>query len=57
VHFDMEQYSYKDLTLSILKQILIEEEFRRRTDVGITIQAYLRDSEQDTKDLIAWVKQ
>ena len=57
VHFDMEQYSYKDLTLSILKQILIEEEFRRRTDVGITIQAYLRDSEQDTKDLIAWAKQ
>ena len=57
VHFDMEQYSYKDLTLSILKQILIEEEFRHRTDVGITIQAYLRDSEQDTKDLIAWAKQ
>ncbi|HEY9780879.1 MAG TPA: L-glutamate gamma-semialdehyde dehydrogenase [Leptolyngbyaceae cyanobacterium] len=57
VHFDMEQYSYKDLTLSILKQILIEEEFRNRTDVGITIQAYLRDSEQDTKDLIAWAKQ
>jgi RHH-type proline utilization regulon transcriptional repressor/proline dehydrogenase/delta 1-pyrroline-5-carboxylate dehydrogenase len=57
LHFDMEQYAYKDLIFSILKQILLEEEFRSRTDVGMTIQAYLRDSERDTKDLIAWVKQ
>jgi len=57
VHFDMEQYAYKDLTLSILKQLLTEEEFRSRTDVGITIQAYLRESEQDVRDLIDWVKQ
>ncbi|MEH2253731.1 L-glutamate gamma-semialdehyde dehydrogenase [Nostoc sp.] len=57
VHFDMEQYAYKDITLSILKKLLLEEEFRQRTDVGITIQAYLRDSEQDTKDVISWLKQ
>ena len=57
VHFDMEQYAYKNLTLSILKQLLMEDEFRWRTDVGITIQAYLRDSEQDVRDLIAWAKQ
>jgi len=44
-------------SLSILKQLLMEDEFRDRTDVGITIQAYLRDSEQDVRDLIAWVKQ
>lgn len=54
VHFDMEQYSYKDITLAILKELLMEPEFRDRTDVGITLQAYLRDSEQDLKDLIAW---
>lgn len=57
VHFDMEQYAYKDITLSILKKLLLEEEFRQRTDVGITIQAYLRDSEQDAKDVISWLKQ
>ncbi|MCL1469536.1 L-glutamate gamma-semialdehyde dehydrogenase [Argonema antarcticum] len=56
VHFDMEQYAYKDLTLSILKQVLLEDEFRSRTDIGITIQAYLRDSEKDLRDLIAWAK-
>ena len=57
VHFDMEQYAYKDITFSILKKILMEDEFRSRTDVGMTVQAYLRDSEQDARDLIAWAKQ
>lgn len=57
VHFDMEQYAYKDITLSILKKLLLEEEFRQRTDIGLTTQAYLRDSEQDVKDIISWLKQ
>ncbi|MEH2060963.1 MAG: L-glutamate gamma-semialdehyde dehydrogenase [Nostoc sp.] len=57
VHFDMEQYAYKDITLSILKKLLLEDEFRQRTDIGMTTQAYLRDSEQDVKDIISWLKQ
>ncbi len=57
VHFDMEQYAYKDSTLAILKKLLLEDEFRTRTDVGVTLQAYLRDSERDLTELIAWAKQ
>jgi RHH-type proline utilization regulon transcriptional repressor/proline dehydrogenase/delta 1-pyrroline-5-carboxylate dehydrogenase len=57
IHFDMEQYIYKDLTLSILKKLLMEDEFKQRTDIGMTIQAYLRDSEEDAKSLIDWAKQ
>ena len=57
VHFDMEQYNYKDLTLAILKRILMEPEFRDRTDLGVTLQAYLRDSEADLRGLIDWAKQ
>ncbi|MDJ0736952.1 MAG: L-glutamate gamma-semialdehyde dehydrogenase [Nostocaceae cyanobacterium] len=57
VHFDMEQYIYKDITFSILKKLLMQEEFRSRTDIGMTIQAYLRSSEEDARDLIAWAKQ
>ncbi|GAB4232059.1 MAG: L-glutamate gamma-semialdehyde dehydrogenase [Stanieria sp.] len=57
IHFDMEQYVYKDLTLAILKELLLEAEFRNRTDLGVTLQAYLRDSYQDLQDLIAWAKQ
>ncbi len=57
VHFDMEQYAYKALTLSILKDLLLEEEFRSRTDIGMTLQAYLRDSQADLQDLITWAKE
>lgn len=56
IHFDMEQYRYKDLTLEILKELLMEPEFRQRTDLGITLQGYLRDSYQDLEDLIEWAK-
>jgi RHH-type transcriptional regulator, proline utilization regulon repressor / proline dehydrogenase / delta 1-pyrroline-5-carboxylate dehydrogenase len=56
VHFDMEQYRYKDATLATLKQLLLEDEFKARTDIGVTLQAYLRDSYQDLKDLIDWAK-
>ena len=56
VHFDMEQYRYKDATLETLKLLLMEDEFRERTDIGMTLQAYLRDSYDDLKDLIEWAK-
>ena len=54
VHFDMEQYRYKDATLAALKKLLMEEEFRSRSDIGITLQAYLRDSYQDLQGVIEW---
>ncbi len=57
IHFDMEQYAYKNLTLAILKQLLMESEFRQRSDIGVTIQGYLRDSEHDLQGLILWAKQ
>ncbi|HEY9660225.1 MAG TPA: proline dehydrogenase family protein, partial [Allocoleopsis sp.] len=56
IHFDMEQYAYKDITLAILKDLLMEDEFRDRTDIGVTLQAYLRDTEQDLQGLIDWAK-
>jgi len=55
VHVDMEQYAYKDLTLHIFKDILMEDEFRDFADVGIVIQAYLQDAERDLLKLRQWV--
>jgi RHH-type proline utilization regulon transcriptional repressor/proline dehydrogenase/delta 1-pyrroline-5-carboxylate dehydrogenase len=55
VHVDMEQYAYKDLTLHIFKEILMEDEFRDFPDVGIVIQAYLQDAESDMLKLRQWV--
>jgi len=54
VHVDMESYKAKDLTLHIFKTVLAEEEFRRRDDVGIVLQAYLRDAERDVRELADW---
>src|SRR5262249_50278502 len=57
VNIDMEQYAYKDLTLHIFRTVLDETEFRDWPDVGIAIQAYLRDTEQDLEALSAWAQQ
>jgi RHH-type proline utilization regulon transcriptional repressor/proline dehydrogenase/delta 1-pyrroline-5-carboxylate dehydrogenase len=56
VNFDMEQYSFKDTTLSIFRDILSEPEFRDWPHVGIAIQAYLRDTETDLHQLLDWAK-
>ncbi|MCA9049688.1 MAG: proline dehydrogenase family protein, partial [Planctomycetaceae bacterium] len=56
VHFDMEQYDYKNLTLDIFEHVLMEDEFREFRDAGIVIQTYLHDAEDDLKRLLSWTK-
>ncbi len=56
VTVDMEQYRYKDLTLRVFKEILEENEFRTWPQASIVLQAYLRETEQDLRDLLTWVK-
>jgi RHH-type transcriptional regulator, proline utilization regulon repressor / proline dehydrogenase / delta 1-pyrroline-5-carboxylate dehydrogenase len=56
VNFDMEQYSFKDVTLGIFREVLTEPEFRDWGDVGIAIQAYLRDTDADLAELQSWAK-
>lgn len=57
VNIDMEQYSFKDLTLQIIREVLTEPDFRDWPDVGLAMQAYLRDTEQDVERLAAWARQ
>lgn len=56
VNVDMEQYAFKDATIRIFREILDEEEFRNWSDVGIAIQAYLRDCADDVKQLAQWAE-
>jgi RHH-type proline utilization regulon transcriptional repressor/proline dehydrogenase/delta 1-pyrroline-5-carboxylate dehydrogenase len=56
VHVDMEQYAHKDLALAIFHKVLYEPEFRDWPDVGIVVQAYLPETEEDLRDLDAWVE-
>jgi RHH-type proline utilization regulon transcriptional repressor/proline dehydrogenase/delta 1-pyrroline-5-carboxylate dehydrogenase len=56
VNFDMEQYAHKDLTLRIFREVLMEEEFRDWSDVGIAVQTYLRDTADDLETLARWAE-
>ncbi len=57
VHVDMEQYAFKDLTIEIFKQTLMEDEFRDWPDVGIVVQAYLPEAESDLQGLLEWSRE
>src|SRR5205809_2953622 len=54
INFDMESYAHKNTTLELFKTIFSEKEFKDWPHAGIVIQAYLRDSEVDLRDLIEW---
>ena len=54
INIDMESYALKNTTLELFKTILTEPEFKDWPHAGIVIQAYLRDSEADLRDLIEW---
>src|SRR5437763_4389157 len=54
INFDMESYAHKNTTLELFKTLLTEDDLRDWAHAGIVIQAYLRDSEADLRDLIEW---
>ena len=56
VNIDMEQYSYKDVTLRIFRQVLSEPEFFDWADVGIAIQTYLTATDADLRNLAEWAE-
>ena len=55
VCIDMEQYEYKEIVLETFSKVLMEEDFRDWTDIGIAMQAYLRETPGDIAKLIEWV--
>ena len=51
---DMEQFSFKDLTLEIFRGVLEEDEFHSAPRAAIALQAYLKETESDARALIDW---
>lgn len=51
---DMEQLKYKDITIALFKRLRSEPEFRDYPHLSLVLQAYLRDTEHDLRELIAW---
>jgi RHH-type proline utilization regulon transcriptional repressor/proline dehydrogenase/delta 1-pyrroline-5-carboxylate dehydrogenase len=56
VQIDMEDRRLRDLTFAIFMEVAAESEFRRDRNLGIVLQAYLKDSEADAERLIAWAR-
>jgi len=56
VTVDMEQNAFRELTLEIFRGVLEEDEFRARPYAAIALQAYLKDSPQDVRELIRWAR-
>jgi RHH-type proline utilization regulon transcriptional repressor/proline dehydrogenase/delta 1-pyrroline-5-carboxylate dehydrogenase len=56
VTVDMEQNAFRELTLEIFRQVLVEDEFHAQPTAAIAVQAYLRDSAQDVRELIHWAR-
>lgn len=56
INVDMEQYEHKDLTLTVFKEIVMEDEFRNYPHFGIVIQAYLRDAIEDCQKLVEFAR-
>lgn len=54
MRIDMEQYKFKDITLEVYRRLRSCEEFRDYPHLGIVLQAYLKDTDKDLADLLAW---
>ncbi len=51
---DMESYKHKDIIIEVYRRLKLE--YKDYPYIGIVLQAYLKDAEKDTKDLIAWAR-
>ncbi len=56
MRIDMEQYKFKDITLEVYRRLRDSDEFRDYPHLGIVLQAYLKDTDQDLADLLAWAR-
>ena len=57
INLDMEHYAIKHLTIEVYKELISEPELKNYRFFGCVIQAYLRDSFQDIKDLTNFARE
>ena len=50
---DMEQLKYREITVELFKRLRSAPEFRHYPHLCLVQQAYLKDTEQAVRDLIA----
>ncbi|OGU10845.1 MAG: L-glutamate gamma-semialdehyde dehydrogenase [Geobacteraceae bacterium GWC2_58_44] len=52
---DMESYRHKEITMEVYRRLKLE--YRDYPHLGLVLQAYLKDTDQDLADLLAWARQ
>jgi RHH-type proline utilization regulon transcriptional repressor/proline dehydrogenase/delta 1-pyrroline-5-carboxylate dehydrogenase len=52
---DMESYRHKDIIIELYKRLKLE--YRDYPHIGIVLQAYLKDTDKNLAELLAWAKQ
>ena len=52
---DMESYRFKEITLEVFRRLKLE--YRDYPYLGVVLQAYLKDTDGDLDDLLAWAKE
>jgi proline dehydrogenase len=57
LHIDMESMDSREAVLDLVLDLLDEEEFRGGPSAGLVLQAYLRDSPQQARRVIAWARE
>ncbi len=57
LHFDAEDYLVCDMTLDLLLNLFEEPEFRSVSDIGVVLQAYLRDADRRCLRIRDWCRQ
>ena len=56
LRIDMEHHRFKDITLEVYRRMRSAEEFRHYPHFGIVLQAYLKETDADLKDLLLWAR-
>ena len=57
VCIDIEQHHYKDITLEVYRRLRATPELRDYPYLGVALQAYLREADQDLDNLLSWAKE
>jgi proline dehydrogenase len=55
LHIDMESLDSRETTLELVGDLLADPELREGPSAGLVLQAYLRDSPEELRQILAWV--
>lgn len=55
VNVDMEQYHLRDLTLNLVRRA-VQAQFPATDQIGLVLQAYLKDAQHSAREILSWVK-